>query len=159
MKKVLIGIDGSTCAAKAVRYAAEQYAGVADAEFTLVHVLPDLPAVFWDDGHILSGSEDGARAAWMLSWLDGNQRRMEPVLAKAAEMLRVAGVPAERVQTKFVKDADNVAAGLIAEARGGGQGTILIGRCGPAEGKHFRVGGVASRLLHEAEGLAVCVVQ
>ena len=44
MKKILIAIDDSPNATKAVEYVAQQFAGVADLEVGLVHVLPNLPA-------------------------------------------------------------------------------------------------------------------
>ena len=54
MKKMLIAIDDSPNAFKAVEYVAQQFAGTGDLEIELVHVLPNLPAIFWDEGHILS---------------------------------------------------------------------------------------------------------
>ena len=69
MKKMLIAIDDSPNATKAVEYVAQQFAGAADLEVGLVHVLPNLPAIFWDEGHILS---EERRRTGKRSWTSGS---------------------------------------------------------------------------------------
>ena len=61
MRKILLAIDGSACSSRAVAYCGKQFAGVPDLSVALLHVLPNLPAQFWDDGHILSEQEKEAR--------------------------------------------------------------------------------------------------
>ena len=63
---MLIALNDSTAAMRAVEYAARQFSGNGDIEIGLVYVLPNLPAIFWDEGHILSrrrekGTTEGRR--------------------------------------------------------------------------------------------------
>ena len=60
---------------------------------------------------------------------------------------------------KFVLGSADVADSLLDEAASGKYDTIVIGRCGIADGKHLIVGSIVSKLIHKAAGLAVCVVQ
>ncbi|HMK74581.1 MAG TPA: universal stress protein [Thermodesulfobacteriota bacterium] len=55
MRKILIVIDGSEGALKAVDYAGKQFTGMGDLQITLYHVSPGVPPELWDDGHILNG--------------------------------------------------------------------------------------------------------
>jgi nucleotide-binding universal stress UspA family protein len=159
VKRLLLPIDDQKCCQKALDYAVEQYAGVPGVEVTLVHVLPGVPALFWDDGHILQGGEAQERSRWVGSWQERHRRKIEPVLAAAAARLLAAGFGAAQVTTRVVDDADDVAQALLEEARRGGHRTILVGRCGIAEGRHFLVGSVTSRLIHHGAGVAVCIVE
>ena len=69
MKKMLIAIDESPNALKAVEYAAQQFGVNRDIEIGLVHVLPNLPAIFWDEGHILSDGEKQDRKKVVDKWV------------------------------------------------------------------------------------------
>ncbi|MEJ2069678.1 MAG: universal stress protein [Syntrophobacterales bacterium] len=55
--KLLIGLDKSAGAWRAVEYVAKSYAQTPGVEVTLLHILGGLPPAFWDDGHILSEKE------------------------------------------------------------------------------------------------------
>ena len=61
MKKILVAIDESEYALKAVDFAAMLLGGLGDVQITLFHVLPDFPPMFWDDGHILDEKERAYR--------------------------------------------------------------------------------------------------
>jgi hypothetical protein len=89
MKKTLIAIDDSPNAFRAVEYVAQQFAGAADLEIELVHVLPNLPAIFWDEGHILSEEEKRDRKKVVDKWIDDRKAKMEPVFKKAIDALEI----------------------------------------------------------------------
>ena len=72
MRKVLVAIDGSDNALKAVDYVSQQFCGE-DVRIMLFHVLPFIPTEFWDDGHILTQEEKNARRGVVDKWLT-NQR-------------------------------------------------------------------------------------
>ncbi len=74
MRKVLIAIDGSEGAQKAVDYAGRQFAGISDLQITLYHVSPGVPPELWDDGHILSEEEKKAREKVRDKWLSTSRR-------------------------------------------------------------------------------------
>lgn len=159
MRRLLVAVDGTPASLRAVEYVARQFAGLADLEVTVLHVLPEVPALFWDDGHILGREEEAERRRWLDSWLEKHRRRMAPVLQAAAGSLAAQGFRPEQVRTKLVEDAPDVAQGILDEARAGGHQTIVIGRRGIAAGRHLLLGSVTSRIVHLAAGVAVCVVE
>ena len=159
MKKVLIAIDDSQSAMKAVEYAGQQFSGIGDLQIALVHVLPNLPAMFWDEGHFLSEQEKAERKKLLDKWLADWKGKMEPVFHKAIKVLASMGIDMQQVQTKSVSDTTDVAQSILEEARDGGYQTIIIGRCGVACGKHNLIGSVASKIIHRGIGIAVTVVE
>ncbi len=60
---MLIAIDGSKGALKALDYVGEHFAGARDLQITLFLVLQGVPPDLWDDGHILSEAEKKGRRA------------------------------------------------------------------------------------------------
>ncbi|HYA88562.1 MAG TPA: universal stress protein [Nitrospirota bacterium] len=155
MKKMLIAINDSASAMKAVEYAAEQFA--ADSiQIGLVHVLPNLPAIFWDEGHILSDDEKRDRKKVVDKWLDVQRGKIEPLLKKAVEVLNSRGIPSSRILTKFVSDSTDVADSIIEEARDGGYETIVVGRF--QHSPKNALGTVSQRIATLASGLTVTIV-
>lgn len=159
MKRMLIAIDDSPCAMKAVEYAGEQFGGVKDLEITLVHVLPNLPALFWDEGHILTDAEKSDRKKLVDRWLEAQRKKIEPLFGMAVDGLTRKGMGKERLVTKFVSDSTDVAQSLIETAKDGGFGTIVLGRCGAALGKAALAGSVTTRIIHLASGVTITVVE
>jgi nucleotide-binding universal stress UspA family protein len=157
MKKVLIAIDDSPNALKAVEYTAQQFGKTRDIEIGLVHVLPNLPAIFWDEGHILSEQEKGDRKKVVDKLLADRKAKMEPVFKKASALLIEKGVPAGMVQTKFVSDSTDVADSLIEEARDHNYKTVVLGRSHHSP-KHV-LGTVAGRVAVQGSGLVVTIVE
>jgi nucleotide-binding universal stress UspA family protein len=150
MKKMLIAIDDSKNAMKAVEYAGQQFSGIGDLQITLLHVLPNLPAIFWDEGHILSEQE---------KWLTDRKAKMEPMFRMAIEALIGMGIKVQQIQMKSISDSTDVAQSILEEARDGGYHTIIVGRRGAAGGKHTLIGSVTSKIINQGSGIAVTVVE
>jgi nucleotide-binding universal stress UspA family protein len=159
MKKMLIAVDDSKCAMKAVEYVAQQFAGTNDLHIALVHVLPNLPAIFWDEGHILSDDEKKERKKVLDTWLAKHKQKIEPLLRSAADRLIKSGIKTGQITTKFISDSTDAAQSILEEAKDGGYQTIIIGRCGISQRKHLLLGSVTSRVIHLGEGVAICVVE
>jgi len=157
MKKMLVGIDDSAAAMKAVEYVAEQFAGAKDVEISLVHVLPNLPAIFWDEGHILAEDEKRDRKKVVDKWLADRKAKMEPMLKKAADLLAAKGVPPGSIRTTFLSDSTDVADSLIEEARDKGFRTIVVGRSHHSPKQVL--GTIAGRVAGQGSGLAVTIVE
>jgi nucleotide-binding universal stress UspA family protein len=156
MTKMLIAIDDSSSAMKAVEYVAQQFAtdGV---QVSLVHVLPNLPAIFWDEGHILSEDEKSDRKKVVERWLDAQKAKMEPLFKKAVDLLTAAGLPSDRVGVKFISDSTDAAASILEEARDNDYGTIVVGRSHHSP-KHV-LGTIAGRIAAQGAGLVVTIVE
>ncbi len=61
--KLLIALDSSEGAWRAVEYVAETFGKTPDVQVTLLHILSGLPPALWDDGHILGDKERQGRTA------------------------------------------------------------------------------------------------
>lgn len=161
MRKMLIGVHDKNCSMRAVTWVMRQFPDARDLEVTLVHVVPDLPAMYWDDGHILNPAEEAERGRVIETWAAKHREFIEPILQGAVHDLVRNGFAEERVKLKIVlsRGGGDIADTLLEEAAAGGCQTIAVGRCGMADGKHFLVGSVVSKLIHKAVELAICVVQ
>ncbi len=159
MRKMLIGIHDKNCSLRAVSYVLKQYPKGQDLDVTFVHVFPNLPAMYWDDGHILNGREKQQRKKVIDTLMAKQREYIEPIIEGAMGELVRKGFARERVRMKFVLGSADIADTLLDEAAQGKQDTIVVGRCGIADGKHLIAGGIVSKLIHKAAGLAICVVQ
>ena len=157
MKKTLIAIDDSKSAMKAVEYAAQQFGGASDLHIALVHVLPNLPALFWDEGHILNEEEKKERKKVVDKWLADRKAKIEPVFKKAVETLSMKGIQPQQIQTKTISDSTDVAGSLLEEAKDGGYQTVIIGRC-DRSAKHL-LGSITSRVVNQGSGVAITIVE
>lgn len=158
MKKILIAIDDSPNTFKAVEYVAQQFSGTNDLELGLVHVLPNLPAIFWDEGHILSDEEKKDRKKVVDKWVSERKARMEPVFKRAIDALTNKGIKPQQVKTKSLSDSTDVAASLLEEAKDGGYQTLVVGRRG-GTGKNLLIGSVTSRIISQGTGVAITIVE
>jgi len=159
MKKMLIAIDDSKSAMKAVEYVARQFGGAQDLTVSLVHVLPNLPSIFWDEGHILSEGEKSERSRVVDKWLADRKTKMEPVFRKAVALLSGQGIPEQQIQMKSISDSTDVAASILEEARDEGYQTIVVGRRGIVEGKHLLLGSVTNKIITQGSGVAITIVE
>jgi len=157
MKKMLIALDDSTAAMRAVEYAGQQFGGNGDIEVGLVHVLPNLPAIFWDEGHILSEEEKKDRKKVVDKWVADRKAKMEPVFRKASEVLAKSDIKAGQVRTKSISDSTDVALSILEEAKDAGYQTIIVGRCDRSS-KHL-LGSVSGKIVNLGAGVAVTVVE
>ncbi len=155
MQKMLIAIDDSASAMKAVEYVAQQFSGDG-VQIGLVYVLPNLPAIFWDEGHILSDNEKQDRQKVVDKWLDAQKTKMGPVFNKASDVLKAKGISPGRIQTKFISDSTDVADSILEEARDGGYETVVVGRFHHSP-KNV-LGTTSHRIATQASGLIVTIV-
>jgi len=159
MRKMLIGIHDKNCSLRAVAYVMKQYPDPKDLDVTFVHVFPNLPALYWDDGHLLNSKEKAERKKVIDTWMARQRDFIEPIVEGAMNELVRKGFAKERVHMKFIVGSADVADSLLDEAAEQKCDTIVIGRCGIADGKHLLAGGIVTKLIHKAAGLAICVVQ
>jgi len=159
MRKILIGVHDKYCSMRAVEFMGKQFSHGDDVEVLLVHVLPNLPALFWDEGHILTEAEKQERQNVVDTWIAKQRDMIEPILQSMMRHLVQSGLRQEQVKMKFISGSVDVADSLLDEAKEGGYQTLLLGRCGIREGKHLLVGSIPSKLIQNAAGLAVCIVQ
>jgi len=92
MRKILVAIDGSECAAEAVEYCGMQFSGLEDLSVTLLHVLPNLPPEFWDDGHIPNKREKQAHSRASRRWPENQKQQARQMFLDAIDVLKQKGI-------------------------------------------------------------------
>lgn len=159
MKKILVAIDGSDNAMKAVEYVASQLSGTDDLFLTILHVLPYPPAPLWDDGHIPTEEESEIRTKYLEKWLKNEKTKLVPVFDRAVAILTRNNIKPENIRTKSVSDSIDVPGSILEEAKDGGYNTLVMGRRGLSPAKHLLLGSVTSKVINHGAGIAICVVE
>ncbi|MBI4644468.1 MAG: universal stress protein [Deltaproteobacteria bacterium] len=156
--KILVALDASEGAWRAVEYVARTFGQTPGVEVTLMHILTGLPPAFWDDGHILEDKEREARQRLIAQWQADQEKNWQGLLAKAKESLAAAGIPAAAVAGKFKPKYYDVAEDIINEAVSAGCSTVVMGRRGLGKAKALLLGSVTTKVVQNARGCAVTIV-
>jgi nucleotide-binding universal stress UspA family protein len=156
--KLLIPLDGSESAMRAVEYVASTFGHTPDVQITLIHILPELPPSFWDDGHILNESEHQDREARISDWETAQSAQWQSIFAQARDKLIQAGIAAEALKTKFQAQYGDVAEDILDEAAAEGYSTIVIGRSGRTGARKFFLESVSNKVVDHARGIAITIV-
>jgi nucleotide-binding universal stress UspA family protein len=164
-EKFLIAVDDSAAAAKAVAYAGRLLAPyrAGDYTITLFHVVESIPAA------MLTKQQDPALASVIQTalrdWSSKAEGWCRQLLEGHKQTLVAAGVPAERVLTKFKMeegrpDTRRVLAALavLQEVKDGGYTTVIVGRRGSSDMPELFIGGVADKVTRHVAGVTVWIV-
>jgi nucleotide-binding universal stress UspA family protein len=157
--KVLVALDSSEGAWRAVEYVAEAFGHTPGVQVTLLHILSGLPPAFWDDGHILEDQEKASRQRLVANWQKEQEQKWQDLVKKAHELLTKAGVPKDAVVDKFKPKYYDVAEDILKEAEAGGFDTVVMGRRGLGLAKSLLLGSVTQKVAQNAKGCAVTVVE
>jgi nucleotide-binding universal stress UspA family protein len=156
--KVLIALDGSEGAWRAVEYVAQTFGKTSEVEVSLLHILTGLPPAFWDDGHILKEKEREARQRLVGNWQAEQEKKWESLVRRARERLETAGISAAGVTGKFKTKYYDVAEDILREAQVSGVNTIVMGRRGMGTAKSLLLGSVTHKVVQNSRGCAVTIV-
>jgi len=157
--KVLIALDSSAGAWRAVEYVAEAFGHAPGVQVTLLHVLSGLPPAFWDDGHILAEKEKESRQRLVARWQQEQEKKWQDLEKKAHDRLTKAGIPKDAVVNKFKPKYFDVAEDILNEAETGRFDTIVMGRRGLGKAKALLLGSVTNKVVQNAKGCAVIIVE
>ena len=116
--KVVIALDSSEGAWRAVEYVAEAFGQTPGVQVTLLHILSGLPPAFWDDGHILEEKEKESRQRLVAGWQKEQEKKWQGLVKKAHDRLTKAGVAKDAVVNKFKPKDYDVAEDILNEAAG-----------------------------------------
>ncbi|HEY5931758.1 MAG TPA: universal stress protein [Nitrospira sp.] len=160
--RLLLAVDDSENADRAVRYVGSLLKRTPDVTVTLFHVLKPMPRVLLEHG----GSENPAIEAQLgdrlredrKAWIRKEWEAECPILLKACETLAQSGFDTSGVTLKFGHE-DDVASNILEEARSGHHDTIAVGRRGMSRMTRLFGGGVTDRLLRDAKGFAIWIVE
>jgi nucleotide-binding universal stress UspA family protein len=157
--KILIALDSSEGAWRAVDYAAETFGQTPGVQVTLLQVLSDLPPAFWDDGHILDEKERESRQRLVAGWQTEQEKKWQGLVKKAHDHLIKAGIPKDAVHNKFKLRDYDVAEDILSEAETGRFDTIIMGRRGLSLAKTLLLGSVTHKVVQNAKACAVTIVE
>lgn len=156
-KRVVVAVDGSDNAWRAVEYVVAVLAGVPDVWVCVLSVerLPSRDRF---------PTEEQWAAACRI-----HRERMEGFLARCRQALEAAGLAAETAVIPACQGPDaeatacslgtSIARDIIAFQEQGGYGTVVVGRRGVSRAEEFLFGSVTTKVTHLARNCAVWVVQ
>jgi nucleotide-binding universal stress UspA family protein len=157
--KVIIALDSSEGAWRAVEYVAEAFGHTPGVQVTLLHVLSGLPPAFWDDGHILEDKEKESRQRLVAAWQKEQEKQWQGLVQKAHDRLTKAGVHKDAVLNNFKPKYFDVAEDILNEAEDGNFDTIVMGRRGMGMAKALLLGSVTHKVVQNAKSCAVIIVE
>ena len=164
-KRILIAVDASEASDRAVTYVAQIIAGQPDLHVLLFHVPAPMPP-----RHIEFGgrehpvAEEHTQTALHTTrdtWVEQAKHMAQPVFARAQTLLRRGAVPEQAVETQIATpvSGQTLDASILEVAQREQCGTVVVGRTDWSWLQELWQQHVAEKLLPEAQGLALWVVQ
>ncbi len=148
--KVLLAMDASEGAMRAVDYVGAVVDG-SKTHILLFHANRTLHASY-------PFFPRGVDADDEKELVKGIDAEMSIIFETAKNRLVSAGVNAANIQTQFAAGVNSRAGAIIAEARKGDIGTIVMGRRGLSKVEDFFMGRVTNKVLHMVKNRAVWIV-
>lgn len=146
-KNILIAVDTSDNARRAVAYVGWMLGGRSGYHVTLLHVIPDPEEDYFPD--------DTERDAW----IEGYRDKIDAVLEGYRKMLTMAGFPVDAVDTGTpTRYCPSMAECILAERDKRTYGTIVVGRQGLSRKEEFLFGSISSKIVNHARDCTVWVV-
>jgi len=148
-RNILISVDASDNALRAVDYAAAILGPAKGVRVTLLYI-----------ERAPNRDRFESEEAW-LGQCQLDHERVFEFLTKARAVLVAAGVPDTAVfeRTVLCSAEPSVAQTILDVQQEGGFGTLVVGRRGLTKGEEFLFGSVSTKLVHNAKNCAVWVVQ
>ena len=147
-KNILIAVDESENARRAVSYVAELLGGVEGFEVTILHVIP-LP----EEDFFLTTSEKE-------KWLSQYRVKIDAMLEGYRQILIGAGFHPNEVSVRSpTRYCPSMAECILAERDEREYGTIVVGRQGLSRTEEFIFGSISSKIVTHARNCTVWVVE
>lgn len=147
-KHLLIAVDQSENAKRAVLYVADFLGGFPGFRATLLSVIPEPEADFFEN--------EAAQAAWLRERIDEANRTLE----RYRQVLVQSGFPPDKVQIRSCVGGAKALAETILEFQCEMSCcTVVVGRGHKSKSEEFIVGSLSNQLIHQAKNCAVWVVE
>jgi nucleotide-binding universal stress UspA family protein len=155
---VLVALVGVPISRRVMEHAVHHFGHLSDSKFTLFHVIPPMPPMYWDDTRIFDGLERQKRDSEKARWMQEYAERVKEFAEEGKNRLISEGVPEENVAFKVQAAKKGMAGDILSELEQGNYGILVIGRKGSKEISPFRLGSIANKLLHNAQRCVICLV-
>jgi len=152
-KLVLLALDGSEQSLETVRYIS-QVLTLSNTEVVLFHVFQKVLPIFWDreqDPMAMKHIE------YMEGWSAHKEEKMHEFMEEARKILIGSGMPQESVIINIQYRKQGIARDILEESRFG-YDLVALGRRGLGAVDDVMLGSVASKVLLNVVGPAVCLV-
>ena len=147
-RNILIAVDESENAQRAVQYVADLLGGVPGFHVMLLHVIPA------PEEDYFAQNEEKER------WLSHYRSKIEKVLGQHRRILLNAGFPEASVDVRSpLRYCPSMAECILLESPETDYGTIVIGRQGLSRKEEFLFGSISSKIVHHARNCAVWIVE
>jgi len=160
--RLLLAVDQSDNALRAVRYVGSLLQSTPDVMVTLFHVLKPMPRALLEHGGSENPDVEHALGARLKEeqqvWVKQEMETECPILERAREMLVQLGFDQNRIVLKF-GHAGDIAQSILEEARIGSHETIVLGRTGGSGITQLFGGGITDQLLRDAGGMVLWIIE
>jgi nucleotide-binding universal stress UspA family protein len=147
-KNILIAVDDSDNARRAVSYVAQLLGGVSGFKVTVLHVIPEAEEDYF------SGTAERDE------WLNQYKQKMHAVLEDCQQILIGAGFAPENVSVRSpLRYCPSMAECILSERDELEYDTIVLGRQGLSRSEEFLFGSVSSKIVTHARNCTVWVVE
>lgn len=150
-KKVMIAMDSSAAALRAVDHAGFILAGT-DCRITLFHSKQKLERFLPKE--LLAGA-----GALEQLWKNTAALDIAPAMEKAERLLRERGIAPAQINSKVIEGGRSAAADLLKAARKGEYGTIVMGSKGASADKDSSLGSMTRKVVQEFDDMALWIVR
>ena len=147
-KKILIAVDESQNARRAVSYVGQLLGGLMEFEVTILHVIPEP-----EEDYFPTTQEK-------VNWLNKCKQKANSFLSEYRQILVNMGFSPENVTVRStLRYCPSMAQCILVEKDQNQYSTIVVGRHGISRSEEFLFGSVSSRIVTHAKGCTVWVVE
>ena len=156
--RALVALDGTPQCLNLIDHFVESIVRIPEVSVTMYHVIPPVPATYWDDGHILGAEERKRREEEISKWYDTITERVQKAFDEGKETLLRAGLGSNRIEFKIERMKSGPARDILETLEKGNYGILVMGRQSMAKGKPYAIGGRAFKILNAARNCMICMV-
>ncbi len=147
-RHILIAVDNSENAQRAVLYAADFLGGVEGFRVTILTIIPEPPVDYFESDEKRSG------------WIEERRSEAASLLDKCRGILIQSGFSEDRVETiADIRKCPSVADCIIEVQQRLKCCTIVIGRRGVSKKEEFLFGSTSSNIVRSGKNCAVWVIE
>lgn len=146
-KNILVAVDGTETARRALRYVATMVGSLAEVRICLLHVTPEPPPYYYREGHSLQ------------EYTQAKNEAAEAIFAEARRILAELGLAGEQVSCHnyLTASGESISAGILAVRARGDFGTVVVGKRGVSKAEEFLFGSISNAVVQKSD-FAVWVV-
>jgi nucleotide-binding universal stress UspA family protein len=147
-KNILIAVDGSDNANRAVLYVADLLGGLAGFCVTLLNIISEPPSDYF------SGKNERDK------WVEEQGEKAEKMMEGYRDILIRAGFTEDSISAvSALQDCPSIAECILGHLRELNSSTVVVGRRGITRKEEFLFGSTSSKILHEAKDCSVWVIK